>query len=863
MTDPEGHRTAFTFDDRGNMVQLMRPDGACIKKAFNESNLTISVTDPNGATWRQKWDSRGRLVEQASPLGNRTHYEYDNQGQLTCITKQNGAKTIFNYDALGNIVTLTDALGGQFHFQYDALGYLLSKKDQLNQTISYVYDPKGRLIQEVSRLDEINHYAYDAEDNLIRITDTNGAVTQIEYVGLGAISRQIHPDGGEVIYQYDSEERLISIKNQRGETYRIIRDSLGRITQEIDYWGQSKKYEYNLSGHLVCETDSFGETTKYETDSIGRITKKSLKDNNIELFKYDKNGNLIEAENNIIKIQRRYDLEGNLLHESQGDFIINNVFDETGNRVLRKSSLGNITRYDFDALGQTKSIRINDKESILFKYDESGNIIEQLSFGGICRTFKYDINNLPLQETVSTGNRILLTTQYKYEKSGNLSKKNDSRCGIDQYTYDLVGQVTSHLNNRGELLQYYNDPCGDRLITRIKTRTPGRDSQTPNPEGEWSREGEYKGVHYKFDRAGNLIERENNGKSMTFRWDGNQRLTESKSTETQAYYSYDPLGRRIFKQTDSYRIRFLWDEDQMIAELVPSISGTSDNRSICSDYAHTDIPPHATEAQPKGWKEYIYYSNSHEPLCVLRNINGDYGYMLFLNNPNGSCRALIDCNGKHVWEADYAAWGELSEVRQNQDTNHFRLQGYYEDTETNLYSARFRYYDAHIGAFISPDPIGLSGGINFYQYAPNSLTWIDPLGLSCKSARIRLDGVQKFYGLNKGDLSRIQKTLERIIDPTKKQLIESKNKIDGELIPGVPDYFPKKKEGSTYKGIGLSQRGKYEEWTVITPGISSRGQRRIVLDEIDGTVWYTHDHYESFHRIGKINVKDRLRNKWR
>ncbi len=26
------------------------------------------------------------------------------------------------------------------------------------------------------------------------------------------------------------------------------------------------------------------------------------------------------------------------------------------------------------------------------------------------------------------------------------------------------------------------------------------------------------------------------------------------------------------------------------------------------------------------------------------------------------------------------------------------------------------------------DPIGLAGGIDLYQYAPNSLTWIDPLG---------------------------------------------------------------------------------------------------------------------------------------
>ena len=29
-----------------------------------------------------------------------------------------------------------------------------------------------------------------------------------------------------------------------------------------------------------------------------------------------------------------------------------------------------------------------------------------------------------------------------------------------------------------------------------------------------------------------------------------------------------------------------------------------------------------------------------------------------------------------------------------------------------------------------PEPIGLLGGINLYQYAPNALTWIDPWGLT-------------------------------------------------------------------------------------------------------------------------------------
>ncbi|WP_218729128.1 RHS repeat-associated core domain-containing protein, partial [Enterobacter chuandaensis] len=41
----------------------------------------------------------------------------------------------------------------------------------------------------------------------------------------------------------------------------------------------------------------------------------------------------------------------------------------------------------------------------------------------------------------------------------------------------------------------------------------------------------------------------------------------------------------------------------------------------------------------------------------------------------------------------------------------------------------FRYYDPDCGRFTQQDPIGLAGGINLYQYAPNALGWVDPWGL--------------------------------------------------------------------------------------------------------------------------------------
>ena len=60
-----------------------------------------------------------------------------------------------------------------------------------------------------------------------------------------------------------------------------------------------------------------------------------------------------------------------------------------------------------------------------------------------------------------------------------------------------------------------------------------------------------------------------------------------------------------------------------------------------------------------------------------------------------------------------------------------RFQGQYHDEETGLHYNRFRYYDPDVGRFASQDPIGLAGGVNTYQYTPNPVGWVDPLGL-CK-----------------------------------------------------------------------------------------------------------------------------------
>jgi RHS repeat-associated protein len=56
--------------------------------------------------------------------------------------------------------------------------------------------------------------------------------------------------------------------------------------------------------------------------------------------------------------------------------------------------------------------------------------------------------------------------------------------------------------------------------------------------------------------------------------------------------------------------------------------------------------------------------------------------------------------------------------------------GQYYDQETGLHYNYFRYYNPQTGRYITPDPIGLEGGINLFIYVQNSpINYIDPLGL--------------------------------------------------------------------------------------------------------------------------------------
>lgn len=121
-----------------------------------------------------------------------------------------------------------------------------------------------------------------------------------------------------------------------------------------------------------------------------------------------------------------------------------------------------------------------------------------------------------------------------------------------------------------------------------------------------------------------------------------------------------------------------------------------------------------------------------------------------------------------MWRARVQLWGNIR-FEENRDIysvhpqQNLRFAGQYLDRETGLHYNTFRYFLPESGRFSQPDPIGLAGGLNLYAYAPNPLSYIDPLGLcklrgsdgryrSAQNIQEEIGGLPNFAGKTPGEI---------------------------------------------------------------------------------------------------------------
>jgi RHS repeat-associated protein len=122
--------------------------------------------------------------------------------------------------------------------------------------------------------------------------------------------------------------------------------------------------------------------------------------------------------------------------------------------------------------------------------------------------------------------------------------------------------------------------------------------------------------------------------------------------------------------------------------------------------------------------EYVYLGDQ-----LLSMIKPGESVYYFHNDHLGMPQILTNDSQAISWKAVYTPFGEAVTSIATVD-NPFRFPGQYYDTETGLHYNYFRYYNPQTGRYITPDPIGLEGGMNLFVYVQNNpINAIDPEGL--------------------------------------------------------------------------------------------------------------------------------------
>jgi RHS repeat-associated protein len=232
------------------------------------------------------------------------------------------------------------------------------------------------------------------------------------------------------------------------------------------------------------------------------------------------------------------------------------------------------------------------------------------------------------------------------------------------------------------------------LIDSITSSWTDRATGTPTQET----------LSYTYDANGNTTAKGN----RTFEYNQNNRLVKvTEDSTVLGEYLYNGVGQRVKKTADGITTYFIYDFlDNIIAE--------SDGTGTI----HT---------------EYLYRGRGRLAKADISE-TGSVSLYFYMNDRLGTPEAMLDENQQVVWEAVYQPFGEAAVHPGSSVVNNMRFPGQYYDSETGLHYNYFRYYDPSVGRYLTPDPIGLAGGINLYAYVSgNPVNWVDPLGLLTES----------------------------------------------------------------------------------------------------------------------------------
>jgi RHS repeat-associated protein len=690
------YTTRYTYHPDGRVHQRFDPNGGLITMTYGPAGptqISQKVTDTETRTTSIEYHPtyRSNPWRITDPRSKVTELGFS-PAFLRTIKDPLDHVTTFDYDALGRRtkVTLPPTIPATEEptVYYDARG-----------RVRFVVDPGGTADEEHGTCTKCTLYTYDKGGRLTLRKDAYGREVRYGYDPYGRLQDTTQPvvvNGVPTDYvtrfTYDDMSNLQTIEDPRGKITDFDYDAYGRVSltkypRAVGETVRQEEFTYYPDGRLMTFKNRKGVTSTIEYDDIGGLKRKTYSDGSPAVnYGYDATG-LTSAAYATPWLSWTYDYAGQVrtATDPQGTTVYD--YELSGQRKTLTLGTFGLT-YQYDDAGRLQFIRRGARE-FEFVDDEASRRRGLLYPNGTATEYTPDGLSRLLSTKVSVGPTVL------------------SEIG---YTYDDVWNVASKTTAGVPDIYHYDDAY---RLTTVDRTTPGVES-------------------YRYDPTGNR-----SGVPHNWTYSDRNELLSARIDGKQVAFTYDLNGNQVRKAPPPGGLGSAWDyewdvENRLKRALRDQVKGSIHLRS-------TRTPRH----QDSRWGDHTVHLRWHghsrrrQPVIRFLCPRSEVDEPLAKEDSSGNLTYYhADALGsivKTTTESGTVASSYAYDSFGRPTTPHaggYAFTGREWDPETELHYYRARYYDPKIGRFLSEDPIGLSGGSNFYSYVGNSpASWIDPFGL--------------------------------------------------------------------------------------------------------------------------------------
>ncbi len=729
--DEEANVTGYTYDERGNRIAIIQPDGSAYTMAYDDDNRLRIVTDPAGNSrtyiYYKGAVHTGLLHTVTMADGRMTILRYNAQHLLSKLEDEKERQTLFEYDGDHNLTAITQPDGGRTSWEYDAWGQCIRATNPLGHRQHFRYDALNRVTD--IQLSDGNHVrlSYDAYDEILEMTDKQRHI-RFTYTPLGSMKTR-EEGGAKIHFIYNKEEQLTAVVNEHGEMYRLTRNDRGDVIQETGFDGLVRRYDRDAAGKVIRLHRPANRWTEFEYDYNGRLTRAEYSDGSWQTYSYNRAGQIIEAMNEHATVRLQRDVLGRVTEEWQNGYTITSNWGANGLRSKLQTNLGAEILLQYNEASDITGIRahapgIPDPWQAHIAYNLLGLETTRSLPGGVQSSWTYDQSDMPATQTVNNPQRNTRRRSYRWDANQRLKQvMNGITGGAAKFGHDELGKLAWAQYEDGQFDYRLPDKTGNLY------RTQQRVDRKYGPGGKLL---ETPDARFIYDIEGNLVKKVTSGAAIwEYEWYDNGMLKKVLRPDgKEISFRYDPLGRRIEKQFHDRISRFVWDGNVPLHEW----SYPAKERPITTVNELGDVQLNHPEPVPQETLiTWVFEEGGFAPVAKL--VNGR-SYAIITDHLGTPCEAY-DTTGEKVWECELDIYGKVRKLAGSAALVPFRYEGQYDDEETGLYYNNFRYYDPATGRYISQDRIRLRSNVwNFYAYTSDVLIWTDPLGLDWNYALV-------------------------------------------------------------------------------------------------------------------------------